>query len=135
MKIIEINKKIKKTAPKAEIEELVKRKKKEYYKPCKGRFEFVDAQGGWVDFTDRIWPGEPIMQYHIEHGEVCEIPLGLARRLNGQKKVVRGYQVQALDHERGKIPPVVDQVSRINFLMMEAIEEEPVPENLMRRVG
>jgi hypothetical protein len=120
MEVIEINKKVRKTAPKAETEELIKKLKKEYYRPIKGRFEFVDAQSGWLDFTDRQWPGEPIMQYKISHGEKVELPLGLVKRLNGTKKKVRGYG-NNLDHSSGKIPKVVDQVSRINFTSEEFI--------------
>ena len=135
MKIIEINKKVQKTASKHEVEEKIKKLKKEYYKPVKGRFEFVDAQGGWVDFTDRQWPGEPIMQYHIEHAEICEIPAGLARRLNQTKKVVRGYDYESLDHKKASPARIVDRVSRINFIPVEFIQQDVPEEELMRVVG
>jgi len=126
MKIIEVNKKITKTANSQHVEERIKKEKKEYYRPMKGRFEFLDAQGGWVDFTDRPFPNEPIMQYHIDHGEICELPAGLVKRLNNTKKIVRGYDMNCEDPNKqyGRIPPVVDKISRVNFIPTEFLYQE-----------
>lgn len=75
--------------------DLVKKARKEYDKPCKGMFEFIDAQGGWIEFTERVFPGDPIRVYRIDHGEICELPMGLVKRLNNTRKKVRKANIQA----------------------------------------
>lgn len=63
--------------------------RKEGEKMIKGMFEFVDAQGGWLDFSYRFFPGEPIRTIKITHGEVIDIPMALAKHLNNVYKKVR----------------------------------------------
>jgi len=65
-----------------EVQEKIKKMRKEGEKLVKGMFEFIDAQGGWFDFSYRFFPGEPIRSYKIIHGEIIEIPTIVARHLN-----------------------------------------------------
>lgn len=120
VQIVEINKKVTNTKPRAEVEEMIKKGRKEYERPVKGRFEFTEAPGGVFSFTDRQWPGMPIMQYTIRHDEMCIIPYGVAKRLNNT--------VQKIRHERSQIgesgairgvPDQYDKNSRIKFIPEE----------------
>lgn len=117
MKVQEITTKVKRKIDLTKMAEEIKKARKEYEKPCKGIFEFVDAQGGWLDFTDRAFPGDPIRQYHISHGEICELPLGLVKRLNNTKKKVRNAQMNA-DTDQLK---TYSFISRIRFTPMDVI--------------
>lgn len=92
--------------------DMIKKARKEYEKPCKGMFEFIDAQGGWLDFTDRVFPGDPVRVYHINHGEICELPMGLVKRLNNTKKKVRKLGSENLELGQGAS---YDRISRIRF--------------------
>ena len=91
--------------------DLIKKARKEYEKPCKGMFEFIDTQGGWIDFTDRPFPGDPIRTYHINHGEICELPMGLVKRLNNTKKKVRKGTMDV----DGQTLKSYDLISRLRF--------------------
>ena len=51
MEVRELNKKTKNTLPLAEKEEKIKKMRKEDEKLVDGRFEFVDAQGGWLNLV------------------------------------------------------------------------------------
>ncbi len=109
----------------SEIEEKAKKLQKEYYKPIKGKFEFVDAQGGWIEFSDRPFKNDLIMVYKIFHGEVCELPMGLVRRLNNTYKKVRNLAAGSPDKAtevtgRG-VPSTFEVQSRIRFTPMEVM--------------
>lgn len=117
MQVKELVKKSFKHVDAATRDERVKKLRKEYEKPCKGMFEFVDAQGGWLDFTDRPFPGDPVRVYHINHGEICELPMGLVKRLNNTKKRVRKMGMHNL--ETGEAP--YEFISRIRFTPMDVL--------------
>ena len=57
MEVREISKKQKNSLPALEREELVKKMRKEDDKVISGMFEFLDAQGGWLEFAYRKYPG------------------------------------------------------------------------------
>lgn len=113
MKITEIHSKKYRFASdteKAEVKaKMDKLRKEEVEKTVKGIFEFVDAQGGWLDFTFRILPGS-IQTIHITHGEVCEVPIILAKHLNNVYKKVRTIP-DNLDSGKG----YVTKISRCRF--------------------
>lgn len=116
MQVIELNKK--KFAPpspqqKAEVEEKIRKMRKESEKMIKGIFEFVDAQGGWLDFSFRYFPG-PIQTIKITHGEIVEIPTILAKHLNNVYKKVR---IPPTDLDKDKT--VVTKISRTRFTRLE----------------
>lgn len=117
MRIIEISSK--KYAPatdtqKAEVVEKIKKLRKEGEKLVKGMFEFVDAQGGWIDFSYRFFPG-PISTIHIEHGEIVEVPLILAKHLNNVYKKVSMPSSQLDENGRAIKPGSVTKISRTRF--------------------
>jgi len=98
--------------------DMIKKARKEYEKLVKGMFEFIDAQGGWLDFTDRVFPGDPVRVYHINHGEICELPMGLVKRLNNTKKKVR--KLGSANLELGQAASY-DLISRVRFTPMDVL--------------
>ena len=114
MQIVEINKKRVNTCSKEKSEEMYKRMRKEYERPVKVKFEFVDAQGGWLDFTDRQFPDESVKVYKIAHGETCELPIGLVKRLNNTKKKIRVPNMGEIKAGTRGVPVTYETISRIN---------------------
>lgn len=104
---------------KSKAAEKIKKMQKEGEKLVKGVFEFIDAQGGWLPFSYRWYPGEPIRTVTINHGEIIEIPLDLARHLNNVYKKVRVVRENA---DQGR--DVVTKYSRTRFIPMDILPEE-----------
>jgi hypothetical protein len=114
MEIRELNKKQKNTLPPAERDELVKKMRKEDDKLVTGMFEFLDAQGGWLDFAYRKYPGEPIQMIKMIHGEICDLPMGIVKHLNNTKKKVRRYSME-LPASGQRTPRSFETISRVRF--------------------
>lgn len=89
MQIIQYKKAQTNTVSAEKREELVKKMKKEHERLVKGVFEFVDAQGGWLDFSYRWFKDDLLSTYKLTHGEVCELPMGIVKHLNNTYKKVR----------------------------------------------
>jgi hypothetical protein len=73
----------------AKAKDKIEKMRKEGEKLVKGMFEFLDAQGGWLDFSYRFFPGDPIRTVHITHGEIVDMPMCLVKHLNNVYKKVR----------------------------------------------
>jgi hypothetical protein len=114
MEVREINKKTRNTMPQQERDELVKKRRKEDDKIITGMFEFLDAQGGWLEFSHRIYPGEPIQIIKLIHGEICDLPMGVVRHLNNTKKKVRRYSME-LSPTGQRAPRSYEVISRVRF--------------------
>jgi hypothetical protein len=114
-----VKKKTKTIEPKAR-EELMRKLRKENETLVKGKFEFLDAQGGWIEFNYRFFPEDLLTTYRFVHGEVCEIPMGLVKHLNNTVKKVRKFGVDQGDTrgnllpDRG-LPSSYDITSRVRF--------------------
>lgn len=124
MHIIETGSKTRKSHTEAEIalgKDKMKKERKEGEKMVKGMFEFVDAQGGWFDFSYRIYPGEPIRTVKITHGEIVDIPMTLVKLLNNCYKKVRSYPKDYNMDEKGKTTDNkwVTKTSRTRFIPMD----------------
>ena len=120
MEVREITKKLRNTLPPAEREAKVKEMRKKDDKLVKGMFEFLDAQGGWLEFTHRIYPGEPVQIIKLTHGEICELPMGIVRHLNNTKKKVRKYNLEMSPN--GKTPiRSFEVISRVRFTPMDVL--------------
>lgn len=89
---------------------------KEGEKLVKGMFEFADAQGGWLDFSYRFYPGEPVRTVKITHGEIVDIPMDLAKHLNNVYKKVR-----TISAELGRAPGTIMKISRTRFIPMDMV--------------
>lgn len=98
---------------------LMDKMRKEGDKLVKGIFEFVDAQGGWFEFSWRFFPGEALTTYKFTHGEICEVPLLLARHLNNCYKKVRKLPENA---DQGNY--AVTRVSRLRFTPVDMLSED-----------
>lgn len=114
MEVREINKKAKNSLPAEQRDELVKKMRKDDDKIRTGMFEFLDAQGGWLEFAYRKYPGEPIQMIKLIHGEICDLPMGLIKHLNNTKKKVRRYNLE-LGPDGKKMPRSYEVVSRVRF--------------------
>ena len=114
MEVRELHKKAKNSLPAAERDELIKKSRKEDDKLRKGMFEFLDAQGGWLEFAYRKYPGEPIQMIKLIHGEICDLPMGIIKHLNNTKKKVRRYNLE-LPNAGGRPPRSFETVSRVRF--------------------
>ena len=90
--------------------EKIKKMQKDGEKLVCGIFEFVDAQGGWFDFSYRFYPGEPIRTVKIIHGEKIDIPRDLAKHLNNCYKKVR---IPRYNADQGK--DEVTKTARVRF--------------------
>ncbi len=99
-------------------EELVKKKRKEDDRLVKGMFEFVDAQGGWLDFSWRYYKDEPIRTFKIVHGEICELPMGIVKHLNNCVRKVRTLGAIQNPQSRG-VPQTLTKISRMRFTPMD----------------
>jgi len=102
------------TEQKSKAAERIKKLQKDGEKLVKGIFEFVDAQGGWLDFSYRFYPGEPIRTVKITHGEIIDIPTDLAKHLNNVYKKVR---VPRQNADQGT--DVITKISRTRFIPMD----------------
>lgn len=114
MEIREINKKRKNSLPQQERDDLVKKMRKEDDKVVSGMFEFIDAQGGWLEFAYRKYPGEPIQMIKMIHGEICDLPMGIVKHLNNTRRKVRRYNLE-LPSAGGKVPRSFETISRVRF--------------------
>ncbi len=120
MEIRELQKKQKNTATPAERDAMLKEMRKKDDKMVKGMFEFIDAQGGWLDFSRRIYPGEPIQIIRLVHGEICDIPMGIVRQVNNTKRKVRRYNME-IPMIGGKPARSYETVSRCRFTPMDVM--------------
>lgn len=120
MEVKEIHRKpMNKMAPEKR-DEMIKKLEKEHDKPIKGMFEFIDAQGGWLDFSYRFFPGHPIQTFRFIHGEICEIPMGIVKHLNNIKAKVRKLNNIELS-ANGKAPVSYEVRSRVRFTPMDVM--------------
>lgn len=115
MRVVEIGVKKKNTMPAQERDALVKKCRAEDDKIRTGMFEFIDAQGGWLDFSYRKYPGEPLKVIHLIHGEICDLPMGIIKHLNNTKKKVRRYNLELPFDGNARVPRSYETVSRVRF--------------------
>lgn len=120
MEVRELKKKQRNTLPPAEREKLITDMRKADDKMRKGMFEFLDAQGGWIDFAYRVYPAEPIQIIRLTHGEICDLPMGIVRHLNNTKRKVRRYSMELPD-KGGKVPRSYETISRLRFTPMDVL--------------
>lgn len=120
MRVIEINKKIVNHKPKAEVDAMIKKMRSEDEKLIKGMFEFTEAEGGFFKFTYRKYPGDRIQVYEFIHGEICTVPMGIVKHLNGTKKKIRRYSnVEQPSNGPVKTPREFESISRVRFVPSE----------------
>ena len=104
-----------KTKAKEKIEKL----RKDGEKLVKGMFEFLDAQGGWLDISYRFFPGEPCRSIRITHGEVVDLPMVLVKHLNNVYKKVRMMAPELDENGKALKQVPVTKISRTRFTPMD----------------
>lgn len=104
---------------KAKAKEKMDKMRKEGEKMVHGMFEFLDAQGGWLDFSYRFFPGEPCRTVRIIHGEVVDLPMILVKHLNNVYKKVRCMDPELDENGRTKKAGSVTKISRTRFTPMD----------------
>ncbi len=124
MEIREINSqkyKLPSEAEKTKAKDKMEKMRKEGEKMVKGMFEFLDAQGGWLDFSYRFYPGEPIRTVRINHGEIVDLPMCLVKHLNNIWKKVRMPNRQMAESGTIGAYPIVERISRTRFTPMDVM--------------
>ncbi len=116
MQIIEYTKKKAPNVAPDKVDEMKKKLRKEHDKMVKGRFEFVDAQGGWLEFTYRFFKEDPIMYIKLVHNEITELPMGIVKHLNNTYKKIRKMSME--QGPRG-VGTTFETQSRIRFTPVE----------------
>lgn len=109
---------------KSKAKERIAKLRKESEKMVKGMFEFIDAQGGWLDFTYRFFPGEPCRTVRINHGEICDLPMILVKHLNNVYKKVRTMAPELDESGRPTKVGMVTKISRTRFTPMDVLGDE-----------
>lgn len=125
MQIKQIVRSSQKGASKEVRDDLMKKARKEHSPLVKGKFEFLDANGGWLEFNYRYFPEDMLVTYKFVHGEVCEIPMGLVKHLNNTIKKVRHIGI-GTGAERGnelpdtgRVPSSFETTSRVRFTPLD----------------
>lgn len=100
----------------------IEKMRKDGEKLVKGMFEFIDAQGGWFDFSYRFFPGDPVRCVRIIHGEITEMPMVLVKHLNNIWRKVRTMDPNPGDEKGGKPKfATVERYSRTRFTPMDVL--------------
>lgn len=120
MIIKEIKKKVFNAGDRVKADEMIRKLRKEHEKLVKGMFEFIDAQGGWLDFTYRFFSDDTIKTIRLFHGEICELPMGIVKHLNNTMKKIRNMSPELKDGDRG-VPSTFIKQSRVRFTPVDMI--------------
>ena len=67
---------------KEETKTLLAKKHKEDSKLVKGVFNNLEAPGGSLEFTFRMYPQDPVRKYILEDGGTYELPICVAKHIN-----------------------------------------------------
>jgi hypothetical protein len=114
VQVIEIGKKVKHTMPAEQRTALIKKCRDEDEKMIHGQFEFLDAVGGFFEFSYRKYPGQPLTIIKLIHGETCDLPRGAMKQINGSVQKIRRYDLN-MPFEGGKPPRTFTTKSRVRF--------------------
>jgi len=124
VQVREFSKKEQKRVTPEQSADLIKKARKEHDKLIKGMFEFIDAQGGWLEFGYRMFKGEPLQVIKLVHGEICELPMGIVKHLNNTKKKIRRFSAQNMGQvteQVEKTPKIFETQSRVRFTPMDVL--------------
>lgn len=112
MEVREVGRRQLKKLPREQYDAEIKKLRAESEKMVTGMFEFVDAPGGFFEFSYRFFPGEPMRSIKLQHGEITDLPMGIVKHLNNCTKKVRTLGV-----EQGKngLLSSVQKFSRLKF--------------------
>jgi len=88
--------------------------------PVKGIFRFYEVPGGTMKFALRLYKGDHARRYKLVDGEVCSVPLGVAKHLNSSG----WYPIHAhvVDANGKNIYKVNQKKQRYGFQSLEFID-------------
>ena len=86
----------------------------------KGVFRFYECPGGKLEFFFREFKEDPVEKYSLEDGQVCDIPLGVAKHLN--KNGWYPEHKHVVDENGKPIYKVGKKVRRYGFQSMEFVD-------------
>lgn len=87
----------------------------------KGIFRFYELPNGKLDFVYSMYPGERVQTYHLIDGQICEIPLGVAKHLN--KNGSYPLHHRKLDESGRVVEGVAKKVRRFGFQSLDFVDE------------
>lgn len=108
-----------------ENEEKLEAARKEDAKIVKGIFHFYEVPGGLLEFPYLKYPNDEVYFFKQFDGDVCSIPLGVAKHLNNNCK----YPVHKFaQDEFGKpVQKIGQKISRTGFQSLEFVNVEELP--------
>jgi len=96
----------------------------------KGIFINHETPNGMLEFTLRLYPGDPIVKYTLFDGQMYELPLGVAKHLNQNCSYkVHKYQLGPDGHYSQKVGKRVRRFSFQSLDYTDAIREELYDDN------
>lgn len=99
-------------------------------KLVRGIFINHETPNGLLEFTLRLYPGDPIVKYTLYDGQMYEIPLGVAKHLNQNCSYkVHQYQLGPDGNYSQKVGKRVRRFSFQSLDYTDAIKEEMYDDN------
>jgi len=98
-------------------DEEMRRDREKDHKIVKGIFRCYEPRGGSLTFSFKKYKGDDVLKYTLVDGEICEIPLMIAKHLNQNCCYPRHSHVLDAD---GK--PSVDVGKKIQRCSFESLE-------------
>lgn len=121
-------------------EELEYRRAKDHEK-VRGIFHYHEVPNGFISFSYRVYPGDPIENWTFYDGKAYEIPYGVAKHLNNSGRYPRyrylvnenGQRVTEAPggKRRNETMRVQDWVKRYSFQSTDFTEFEDKPDILL----
>ena len=126
MEVTQISRKKQKKGDPDVTKALMDKLRKEHSKMVKGKFEFLDANGGFLEFNYRYFPEDMLVTYKFVHNEICEIPLGIVKHLNNTVKKVRSFgmndgAVRGNELPHRGMPSTYTTNSRVRFTPLDVL--------------
>lgn len=90
--------------------------------PVKGIFHYYEVPGGVLTFRFLQYKGDHAERYELRDGEICTIPLGVARHLN--KNGWYPIHSHAVNEDGKSIYKVGEKKRRFGFQSLEFIDPE-----------
>jgi len=90
----------------------------------RGKFIYHEVPGGQLDFSIRLYKGDPIENYSLKDGEVVNLPLGVAKHLNQNV----WYPAYSYENDANGRPQtkVSQRIRRCSFQSLEFIDVEGI---------
>lgn len=86
----------------------------------KGVFHFYEVPGGVLEFSLLLHKGDKLTNYKLRDGEICSIPLGVAKHLNRSGRYP--VHTHAVDKDGNPTLRVGQKVARYSFQSLEFVD-------------